>query len=38
VTAYAEDFVSKSGKFFTARLRLDNGKIVFEFPPRVREK
>ena len=33
-TAYAEDFVSKSGKNFTARLRLDGGKIVFEFPPK----
>ena len=33
-TAYAENFVSKSGKFFTARLRLDQGKIVFEFPPK----
>lgn len=35
-TAYAEDFVSKSGKNFTARLRLDGGKIVFDFPPRTK--
>ena len=34
VTAYAEDFVSKTGKNFTARLRLDKAKIVFEFPPK----
>ena len=36
-TEYADDFVSKSGKNFTARLRLDGDKLQFEFAPKVKE-
>ncbi len=35
-TEFADDYVSKSGSFFSARLRLDKGKIVFEFPERAK--
>ena len=31
-TDYIDSFVSRQGKPFTARLRLDKGRIVFEFP------
>ncbi len=33
-TDFADDFISKNGRPFTARLRLDGGKLVFEFPDR----
>ena len=33
-TEYSEDYISKAGKPFTARLRLKDGRIAFEFPDR----
>lgn len=33
-TAYIDSFISRAGKPFTARLRLDQGRIRFEFPDR----
>ncbi len=37
-TDYIDEFVSKSGKTFTARLKLDGLKLQFDFPPRGGEK
>ena len=33
-TQYHDDFVSRTGKPFTARLRLDGARVAFEFPPK----
>ena len=33
-TEYRDDYISRSGKPFTARLKLDGARIVFEFPDR----
>ncbi len=33
-TDYATDFISRSGKPFTARLKIEKGRVVFEFPDR----
>ena len=34
VTDYADDFVSRTGKNFTARLKVKDGRVQFEFPNR----
>jgi DNA topoisomerase-3 len=33
-TEYCDDYISRSGKPFTARLKLEGARIVFEFPDR----